>query len=343
LNEAAPRPRTRITIDIDLAREGKQLGVLSLPFSSDDSAYGRIQVPIVNLKNGGGSRVLLVAGNHGDEYEGQIALMRLARTLAPDAIRGTITILPALNLPAVLADRRNSPLDGGNLNRLFPGDPDGGPTGMIANYVERIILPGYDYVLDLHSGGSSLEYVPCGLIRLSPDAERTRRAFAALEAFGAPIGYISDGRLGGADGTLSAAAERCGVVALTTELGGGATTTRTGLRVAEQGLRRFLRHVGVCDLAVEPPPMPTRVLAVHGPDYYVFSPDDGIAEPLAALGDEVVAGQDAALIHFPRKPWLEPVTVRFRSPGMVICKRARSATRHGDCLYQIATDYRAAA
>jgi predicted deacylase len=314
-----------------------------VPFSSDESAYGRIQIPVINLKNGSGPRVLLVAGNHGDEYEGQVALMRLARTLGAEQVRGTITILPSLNLPAVLADKRNSPLDGGNLNRLFPGDPDGGPTGMIANYIESLILPGCDYVLDMHSGGSSLEYVPCGLIRLSQDPERTRRAFAALEAFGAPIGYVSDGRFGGAEGTLSAAAERCSVVALTTELGGAATITRAGLGTAEDGLRRFLRHVGVCDLPVEPPPRPTRVLVVHGPDYYVFAPDDGIAEPLAALGDEVVAGQPAALIHFPRKPWLDPVAVSFRAAGMVICTRARSATRQGDCLYQIATDYRAPA
>jgi predicted deacylase len=133
------------------------------------------------------------------------------------------------------------------------------------------------------------------------------------------------------------------VVALTTELGGAAIICRASLRAAEDGLRRFLRHVGVCDLPVGSPSAPTRVLAVHGPDYYVFAPDDGIAEPLAALGDAVVAGQNAALIHFPRKPWLEPVAVSFRASGMVICKRARCATRAGDCLYQIATDYRAAA
>src|SRR5215468_3555469 len=103
---------TRITTDIRSAQNGRQDGFLSVPISTNRSAYGRIQIPIVNLKNGAGPRALLVAGNHGDEYEGQIALMRLARALAPDAIRGTVTILPALNLPAVLADRRNSPLDG---------------------------------------------------------------------------------------------------------------------------------------------------------------------------------------------------------------------------------------
>ena len=68
-----------------------------------------------------------MAGNHGDEYEGEIALGRLIRRLDPARVRGEITILPMANVPAVMAARRRSPLDNGNLNRAFPGSPGGTP------------------------------------------------------------------------------------------------------------------------------------------------------------------------------------------------------------------------
>src|SRR3546814_6849872 len=72
------------------------------------------------IRNGDGPAALLVAGNHGDEYEGQIALRDLARTLEPAAVTGTVIVVPGLNFPAVRAAVRCSPVDGGNMNRSFP-------------------------------------------------------------------------------------------------------------------------------------------------------------------------------------------------------------------------------
>src|SRR5258708_112891 len=128
--------RSRVVTDIDFEKQGKQHGFLSVPHSTHESAYGRIQIPIVCVNNGPGPTILLVAGNHGDEYEGQVALQRLARDLKPDHISGRAIILPALNFPAVEAGPRVSPLDDGNLNPLFPRDPDGGPTPMIPPYAQ---------------------------------------------------------------------------------------------------------------------------------------------------------------------------------------------------------------
>src|SRR6516162_3472035 len=77
----------------------------------------------------------LMAGNHGDEYEGQVALGKLIRSLEPAEVSGRIIILPSANFPAAMAGMRTSPLDEGNLNRSFPGDPYGGPTAQIADYI----------------------------------------------------------------------------------------------------------------------------------------------------------------------------------------------------------------
>ncbi len=77
-----------------------------------------------------------MAGNHGDEYEGQVALGKLIRSLEAEEVCGRIIILPSADFPAAMAGMRTSPLDGGNLNRSFPGDPYGGPTAQIADYIE---------------------------------------------------------------------------------------------------------------------------------------------------------------------------------------------------------------
>lgn len=75
--------RSNLRCDIDLMAQGKAHGFVRLPHSIHRSAYGWIPIPIVRIANGPGPSVLLVAGNHGDEWEGQIALYRqwMARTL----------------------------------------------------------------------------------------------------------------------------------------------------------------------------------------------------------------------------------------------------------------------
>src|SRR6218665_3881078 len=113
---------------IDFAQDGRQAGHLAIPYSVDRSPYYQIRIPILRVKNGEGPSLLLMAGNHGDEYEGELQLARLMRLLDVETIRGTVTILPTVNNPAVMAAKRCSPFDGGNLNRAFPGAPAGTPT-----------------------------------------------------------------------------------------------------------------------------------------------------------------------------------------------------------------------
>ena len=329
---------SRITTDIDFSQNGKQQGFLRLPYSSHASAYGWIAIPIVVIKNGDGPKVLLSAGNHGDEYEGQLALIKLCRELEPDAVRGRIIILPGANFPAVRAGLRTSPIDDGNLNRSFPGDPDGTLTAMIAHYIETELLPFADVALDLHSGGSSLQYIPSTLTPKSSDAEEMAKKLELMKVFGAPIGYLSTSPQG-EDRTFLAAARRSGVIAIGTELGGAGTLTPATLVVAERGVRRVLKHLGsVPGLTLGPEPPASRILEVVGSTYFVYSPDYGLWEPLADLGDQVDAGQPAARVHFPETPWREAVIANFKHSGTVICKRVPSRVERGDCLFHLGTD-----
>ncbi|MCB2042915.1 MAG: succinylglutamate desuccinylase/aspartoacylase family protein, partial [Rhodoferax sp.] len=114
-----------IFTNVDYNAQGKQVDWLYLPHSVTRSAYGALAIPIAVIRNGDGPTVFLMSGNHGDEYEGQITLAKLIRELEPEQVRGRIIILPAANLPAAMAGTRVSPIDQGNLNRAFPGDPQG--------------------------------------------------------------------------------------------------------------------------------------------------------------------------------------------------------------------------
>jgi predicted deacylase len=331
------RSQSRLSAEIDFDRDGKQHGFIRLPHSVHRSAYGWVPIPVACVKNGAGPRILLMAGNHGDEYEGQVALGKLIRSLEPAEVKGRIVILPSANFLAAMAGMRTSPLDDGNLNRSFPGDPYGGPTAQIADYIESVLLPQCDFVFDFHSGGSSLTYVPSALMRRPQTQEALAQGIEMLRIFGAPFGCLVDGGWG--DHTLTAAAARAGVRHMGTELAGGGQVTPAALHILETGLRRVLNLIGALDGAPPPPAAKTRIMQVRGPDYYVYAPDPGLFEPLVELGAKVVAGTPAALIHPHDTPWREPATAAFGRAGTVICKRVPGRTERGDCLFHLADDF----
>jgi len=329
---------TQVWTPLDFETDGKQYDWLRVPYSTDLSGYGVIPIPAICIRNGEGPTALLVGGSHGDEYEGQVALAELAREIDVAQVCGRIIILPSLNTPAVEAGRRVSPLDEGNLNRSFPGSPVGGPTAMIAHYVSAILLPMADFVIDLHAGGRSTNYLPCALIREGRNIEEKRALSDLASAFGAPITSISDGSGGGGATTLSAAAQALGVPVLTAELGGCATLSRDGMAVAAQGLRRVLVGRGILVNAETHPAKPTRFMRVNGRGSFVYTMRKGLFEPAADLGETVQAGQLAGVIHAIDQPWQTPESITFSEAGMVACRRALSLTASGDCLYKLLVD-----
>jgi predicted deacylase len=330
---------TRIYTDLDYEKDGKQAGWLYLPYSVTRSAYGNIAIPIAVFKNGTGPGVLLMAGNHGDEYEGQVGLCKLVRTLDPARIRGRIIVLPAVNLPAALAGTRVSPLDSVNFNRAFPGDPNGTPTYAIAHYVDSVLFPMVSFFLDLHSGGSSLDYIPFVSMRVSGDAALDKRTQAAVEAFGSPLamvwGYLLDA------GFAQTAAHRHSLVTLGGEFGGGGSVSPAGLRIVERGIVNFLVHAGCLPPeAGAPGRQPTRLVEVPSRSYFALAPDAGLFEPLVELGATVRAGDACGQVHFVDNPSRPPVPVAFSAAGMVVSQRHFGRVERGDCVAHLATDYK---
>ena len=325
-----------ITSEIDFSAEGKQLGYLRMPHSVHRSAYGWLPIPIAQLRNGDGPKVLVMAGNHGDEYEGQVLISRLIQELEPAMVRGQLILLPMANFPAAAAGLRTSPLDDGNLNRSFPGAPRGTPTQVIAHYIEQVLLERADYLVDLHSGGSSLLYLPSALVSEGETAAEQSKVRELMAAFGLPNGVIHEWNEPGYFST--SAVRRQGGLGITTELGGAGMITPEILALADHGVRHLLGHMGVLSGSLVPdgPPGICRILEVDNATHYIYASEAGLFEPLVELGERVTAGQPGARLHFPETPGKAPVTESFEGSGIVVCKRVPALSRRGDCLFHLA-------
>jgi N-alpha-acetyl-L-2,4-diaminobutyrate deacetylase len=323
---------TPVRPSVDYNQDGVQHGFLRLPYSRDDSAWGAVMIPITVIRNGEGPTALLTGANHGDEYEGPIALLKLANDLQPSQMSGRVIIVPAMNYPAFRAGRRTSPIDAGNLNRIFPGRPDGSVTEKIADYFQRFLLPLTDIVLDYHSGGRTLDFLPFAAAHELPDKEQESRCVAAMEAFNAP--YSMKLLELDAVGMYDTAAEELGKIFVSTELGGGGSATARSVRIADRGVRNLLIHAGI--LAGEIEMQPTVRLAMPGDDSYLISTSEGVLEMCRDLGEEVEADEPVARIYPADRTGVEPVVYRARMSGLLVARHFPGLIKTGDCLAVIA-------
>jgi hypothetical protein len=332
-----PRPSTAFaTVDFDAP--GKQIGTLMIPHSPHEDAWGATQIPLAVIANGQGPTVVIEGGNHGDEYEGPIAIGELVRDLDPGEIQGRLILMPAVNVHAAIEGRRTSPVDGLNFNRVFPGDPRGTITQQIAAYVTDHVFPRADAFLDLHSGGSSLDLLPSAIVEPTDDPELHRRNVAAVLAFDAPMTVVVANL--GEPRTATAAACRAGLVTVGTEMAGGGTVSLGALEICRRGVRNVLAHLGVLPpSAAAPKRGDGRILELPGADAFVYATADGVFEPFHANGAAVKAGEPAGRIHCPWDPGRAPETLRYRADGILYGRRQPARVRRGNCCLVVAAPH----
>lgn len=326
---------SRVSCTIDFDRPGRQHGVMTVPHSRNESAWGSIQIPITQLHNGDGPTVLFTAGSHGDEYEGPIALMKMARALDIDRLSGRVIIVPCLNLPAVRTGTRLSPIDGRNMNRVFPGSRDGTVTEVIADFVYRRLLPQADLVLDIHSGGKTLDFIPSAVMHFLEDERLMATTLGAIQAFGAPVALIL--RELDNQGMLDTAVEEMGKIFISTELGGNGTASAQSVGIADRGLRNVLIHFGLLkDTAPDLPGQPTRLMGTPDANSFVIAGHGGMLEMCADLGDEVEVGQVLGRIYDYEDPAASAQTYTCQRAGTVISRHTPGLVQRGDCLAVVA-------
>ncbi|WP_447651157.1 N(2)-acetyl-L-2,4-diaminobutanoate deacetylase DoeB [Pseudomonas abietaniphila] len=329
MNDLTDNP---ISATVDFSLDGVQHGFLKLPYSRDDSAWGAVMIPVTVVKRGQGPTALLTGGNHGDEYEGPVALSKLAQRLTAEEVSGRVIIIPFMNTPAFHAGRRTSPIDKGNLNRSFPGKPDGTVTEKIADYFRRTLLPLADIVLDIHSGGRTLDFLPFAACHVLPDKHQQAQCEGGMQAFNAPYSMRMLELDAGA--MYDTAAEQQGKVFVTTELGGGGSSSARSVAIAERGVRNLLVHAGVLQGEVEL--RPTVMLDMPDGSCFVASEHDGLLEMCRDLGDQVRKGEVIARVHDIKRTGAAPVEYRAGRDGLLAARHFPGLVQCGDTLAVVA-------
>ena len=267
-------------------------GTLTIPARDGDTGT-TLPISIVHGSQEG-VVLALTAGVHGQEYAPIIALQRLLRTLDPKMIRGTVIMVHVANMPSYLARTiYYSPVDGKNLNRVFPGNPQGTLSERIAHTITREVIDRADVVIDLHCGDGNESLRPYTyLIQGSGSAiVQIQTQNLALD-FGLDHIVIDRDRPTDPNASvyLSNTAITRGKPALTIESGGLARTDEESVAAIERGVLRVLMNRGM-DLVVrsDGPPRVTHPVWIVRSEV-VRSAGTGIFYPAVERGHTVAQG-----------------------------------------------------
>lgn len=320
----------RATVPFDV--DGRHTGFLTLAHSRDDSAWGSVMIPLCVIRNGQGPVALLTGGNHGDEYEGPLALQALASDLDIRNISGTVIIIPMMNHPAVMAGTRTSPIDNGNMNRSFPGSPSGTITQKIADYFQRVLIPMSDVVLDFHSGGKTLDFVPFAAAHVLPDKVQQDACMQLMHAFNAPYATM----LLEMDnvGMFDTAVESQGKLFLSTELGGGGTSTAHSVAIARRGVSNVLIQAGIMQGQLQE--RNSTLLDMPDDSCYHVSTDQGMIETRVDLGELIAEGDLLARVWPMTSCGTAPVDYYAQRSGILMARHFPGIVKPGDCMAVIA-------
>jgi N-alpha-acetyl-L-2,4-diaminobutyrate deacetylase len=329
-----------VTATIDLSAPGKQVGRLQFPKITNTGGWAYSFVPIATIANGDGPTVLVSGGNHGDEYEGQIALLRLVQELRPEQVHGRVIVIPIISKGASRANTRMWP-SGANFNRSFPGSPDGPPNEQLADYFTRVLFPAADVVIDMHSGGRTAWFIPCSHMHVVEDAAQRKAMLEGMLAWGSDYHFLYIDVNG--TGLLPVEAEEQGKVVITTELGGGGRVPAPVHQLAWSGLTNVLRHVGVLEGDVVRRDPPGTILDGRDPTNYVIAEEDGLWEGMLEPGDEVRAGDPVGRLWFPDELGRPPHVFAAPLDGVVAVVRAIPVTEAGDSVFVLGQPIEASA
>lgn len=229
-------------------------GYLEVPALGD----GGTRIPVSLVRGAADGPVLaLIAGTHGYEYPGISALQRLRQSIDPHALRGTLVLVHIANPPSFYGRTiYMSPADGKNLNRVYPGRPDGTLSERIAHAITAQVIAKADFLVDLHAGDGNEALRPYVYLPVTGDARLDAATRGMALAFGLDHIVIDSGRIAPLDATkyVDQTALARGIPAITTETGQLGLNDEHSIALAERGIRNLMRHLGMLEGAAEPNP-----------------------------------------------------------------------------------------
>ncbi len=235
-----------------------------------------------------GPTLVVTGGVHAAEYASIAAALDLGRSLDPATLRGRAIVVPVMNLPAFTARSIYvCPLDGKNLNRVFPGDAHGTASEQIAAWVFTNVIAQADYYVDLHGGDLVEALVPFTIFFRSGEAHVDHVSLEMAKVFGIHYLVCSE-----TPGSTFCAASRAGIPSILAESGGQGIWTSEDVGRLTSGVDRVMRHFAmIAGAPVEP--LPFTLLEQF---LWLRSDHDGFWYPAVPVGAAVRNGQDLGAI-----------------------------------------------
>lgn len=265
--------------DYSAAKGTKTSGIQELQIAGHT-----VQVPLF-LVHGAqpGPTLVVTAGVHGAEYASIAAALEIGQNLKPEAVRGSVIVAPVVNMPAFRARSIYvCPLDGKNLNRVFPGQEDGSASEQLAYWLFHNLLKQADYYVDLHGGDLIEALIPFTIYHASGDVSVDERSMELAQVFGIPYVVRSE-----TQGSTYSAAARAGIPSMLAEAGGQGLWPKEAVALLTTGVDRLMRHLGMLH-GPKPEPVPTQTLERF---IWLRSEHDGYYYLDVRVGDTVRQGQ----------------------------------------------------
>lgn len=280
-------------------------------------------VPFGVIEGGaGGPKVAVVAGVHGTELATQDAALELWNQLSPGQLHGSLTVVFVADVLAAQAGIPGAnPVDGKNLNRVWPGSEQGSFSERLGAEIWNGLLASCDLVIDLHGGEWTEEVAPFAIVHSTGDADRDRRSLELGAKMGLPYLQTTLGV-----GTLSGAAARSGKIGLAMEVGGGGRRDPEAVALLVAAVRRVLDEIGMLPFSGDGPQQ-TKVLA---PGVQLQSSVAGVVVMAVEVGQQVDQGQLLCTVHDFGGELLESVLAPHS--GWVLLRALSRVVREGSLL-----------
>jgi predicted deacylase len=263
-----------------------------------------IEIPYAHIQGqaGDGPHLTLLAGMHGGEYTSMAAVRRFIAEVDVERLRGSITAVPTINQPAFWTRTAFVvPVDGKNLNRCFPGDPDGSYSEALAHEILTAFIRPADYLVDMHAGDIFESLEPFCLYEESAVEDRAR-GMALAHGNRHVVRQPQEGRTVG--GSTSSVAAELGIPAIIAEVGANGLCDEASVAAHLRGVRNVCAHL---DMLPPVESAPGAAPVEYNGWVWMRSTVQGWWQPRVGVGDEVRAGDELGALLDPFGAELEKV------------------------------------
>ncbi len=310
--------RNLVFRDLSVDSGEKKKGYLAVTQTPGGQPLGFPLMVVNGVKDG---PVLLVHGGvHGDEYESGEAIRGIWRDIKPSGLAGAFVGVPVVNVPAFEAGRRCNPLDGINMNRVFPGNLNAFLTEQLAYHYYNEVLVKCDMVLDMHGGGVALAISPTVIYREMFSEELQAKSKELAYATGVDLIWRGGGKW---RGSINIEGMAAGKPTVTIELGGEGRCLEEFVQAQRKAIDNVMKHYrmipGKPDLPKE------RIIA---PGTFGFASKGGFYRPTKQLRDLVKKDEVIGTIS----DLFGDVVEEIRAPfdGIIVSQRTFPTIHAGD-------------